>query len=184
MSSPPQSPITVRPASVSEALEIAELGAHVFTVTGGSSIPPRELEAFLASSYTRAAVTKDLEDSHKDIIVATDANERILGFAYLNRASTSSSNSEACIATVQDKAELQRLYVHPSVQGQGIGRQLASRVEDVARERGFKNVWLGVWQENQRAIKAYERWGYRHVGTHDFVIGTLTNTDLVMLKHL
>lgn len=170
---------SVRPGRVSDANNIATLGAHVFTVTFAHSVQPHELEAFLEESYTPTAIRRDLNDESKDVIVAVDAQDQVLGFAYLTRGS-----SEPCVEEVKDKVELQRIYVHPSTQGQGIGRLLASRVEQMAIEQGFKNMWLGVWEENENALRAYEKWGYHKVGDHDFVIGKVVQTDHIMLKSL
>lgn len=172
-------PFSVRPALPSDTDDIAELGAHVFTVTFAHSVQPHELEAFLEESYTTTAITNDLNDESKDVIVAVDADDQLLGFAYLTRGS-----SEPCVDEVQDKVELQRIYVHPSAHGQGIGRLLASRIEQMALDQGFKNIWLGVWEENENALKAYEKWGYHKVGDHDFVIGKVVQTDHIMLKSL
>ncbi|RSL48644.1 hypothetical protein CEP54_012814 [Fusarium duplospermum] len=172
-------PVTVRLASVKDAGRIAELGAHVFTMTFGHSVEPHELEAFLEESYTPSAIMKDIYDDNKDVIVATDGNDRILGFAYLTQGST-----EPCVQHVEKTVELQRIYVHPSAHGEGVGRALERAIENMAQEQGFKNIWLGVWEENPRAIKAYEKWGYAQVGDHDFVIGTVVQTDNIMLKAL
>lgn len=178
-SSSTPNPITIRDAQISDAQTIAELGAHVFSETFAHSVQPHELEAFLEESYTTSAIRKDLQDTTRDVIVAADADDKIVGFAYLTR-----DTSEPCIADVEDKVELQRIYVDTSTHGKGIGGMLAGRIEEMAREQGFKNIWLGVWEENDKARRAYERWGYRQVGDHDFVVGTVVQTDHILLKRL
>jgi ribosomal protein S18 acetylase RimI-like enzyme len=65
-----------------------------------------------------------------------------------------------------------------------VGKLLASSVEKEAKEQGFENLWLAVYEKNQKAIQIYEKLGFKTVGTHDFVIGKETQTDLVMLKPL
>lgn len=172
-------PITIRPASAKDAGRIAELGAHVFTETFGHSVESHELEAFLEESYTPSVIAKDINDHDKDVIVATDANNDILGFAYLTRGTT-----EPCVQGVENIVELQRIYVNPLAHGKGVGRALEEAIVNMAREQGFKNIWLGVWEENLRALKAYEKWGYTQVGDHDFVVGTVVQTDNIMLKAL
>ncbi|KAH6652366.1 acyl-CoA N-acyltransferase [Truncatella angustata] len=169
----------IRKAQLTDANSIAELGAHVFTTTFAHSVQPQELRAFLDESYTVAAIIKDLQDLNRDVILSASREGEILGFAYLTRGS-----SEPCVADVPDKVELQRIYVHPSAHGKGVGRLLANTLEEMAREQGFKSMWLGVWEENTRAIKAYQKWGYKLVGDHDFVIGTVIQTDFIMLKSL
>ncbi|KAK1624354.1 acetyltransferase [Colletotrichum phormii] len=170
---------TLRPASLEDATAISELAAHVFTVTFGHSVEPHELEAFLHEAYSLEAISKDLNDSNKDTILAVDPAGDILGFAMLTRGS-----SDPCIASLDSTVELQRIYMYPKAQGTGAARLLADRLEDMAREQGFKHIWLGVWEENLRAQKAYEKWGYQECGTHDFAIGSVVQTDNIMAKKL
>jgi RimJ/RimL family protein N-acetyltransferase len=54
----------------------------------------------------------------------------------------------------------------------------------MARKMGFKTIWLGVWEENFRAHKVYERFGFRKIGYHDFKIGDCVQTDWIMSKRL
>ncbi|KAH7123506.1 acyl-CoA N-acyltransferase [Dactylonectria estremocensis] len=172
-------PVTIRKAQPHDAASIAKLGAYVFAATFGHSVEAHELQAFLDDSYTVTAVLKDMHDENREIIVATGSEDEILGFSYLTIGST-----EPCLSGVEDAVELQRIYVHPSGHGKGIGGLLSTTIHKMAIERGFKNIWLGVWEENHRALKAYEKWGYRKVGYHDFVIGAVVQRDDIMLKSL
>lgn len=171
--------MATRAAKESDAVAIATLGAHVFTVTFGHSVEPEELQAFLDESYTTECILKDIHDANKDVIVAEGSDGEILGFAYLTRGTT-----EPCVEHLENIAELQRIYVHPSTHGRGVGRVLSMRIEEMAREQGFEHLWLGVWEENNRALGAYKKWGYREVGEHDFVVGSVVQKDLIMQKEL
>ncbi|GKT59658.1 acyl-CoA N-acyltransferase [Colletotrichum tofieldiae] len=170
---------TVRPANLADATAIAALGVHVFSVTFGHSVEPHELQAFLDESYSLEAINKDLKDTKKDTILAIDSTGDILGFAMLTRGS-----SEPCLAHLDGLVELQRIYLYPKAHGTGAGKLLADSLETMARDEGFKYIWLGVWEENHRAKKAYEKWGYKACGTHDFVVGSVTQTDDIMVKKL
>ncbi|KAK0647914.1 Spermidine/spermine N(1)-acetyltransferase [Lasiodiplodia hormozganensis] len=171
--------VRVRPARLSDAAAIAKLGAHVFSVTFGHSVTADELQAYLDKEYTHAAITADLQNPQKDTILAVDAAGEVLGFAVLTRGS-----SEPCVEQLESKVELQRIYVHPDAHGKGVGGRLGRRVEEMAREQGFRWMWLGVWEENFVAQKAYEKWGYEKVGEHDFVVGSVVQTDWIMTKEL
>jgi len=45
-------------------------------------------------------------------------------------------------------------------------------------------VWLGVWEENLKAQRAYERFGFGRAGEHDFVCGECVQTDWILMKRL
>lgn len=179
MTAPTSNPVNIRPATLSDAGPIADLGAHVFTVTFGHSVEPHELDAFLQESYTKEAIASDINNPDKDVIVATNSDDEVQGFAYLTRGST-----EPCVENLEKTVELQRIYVDPNSHGAGVGKALEKTIENMAREQGYMNLWLGVWEENNRAKKAYEKWGYKHVGFHDFTIGSVVQTDDIMVKGL
>jgi ribosomal protein S18 acetylase RimI-like enzyme len=187
--------VHIREASSDEDLAaVAELGSHVFNVTFAHSCSAEEMRAYLDECLSLEAIAKDAADPAKDIIVATTtatttngdeggqdhAQEQVVvGFAQLTRGTT-----EPCLAHVDNLVELQRLYVHPAFHGRRIGRLLAERVEQMAREQGFRNIWLGVWEENLTAHGLYLKLGYRKVGEHVFDVGGNIQTDWVMVKGL
>ncbi|ATZ56154.1 hypothetical protein BCIN_13g00020 [Botrytis cinerea B05.10] len=175
-----QSPILVRNAKLGDAAQVAKLGSFVFSATFGHSVEPHQLQTYLDESYSVTATVADICNPEKDMIVATEQeNEDIIAFALLTRGT-----SEPCVQHLQDAVELQRIYVHPSAHGQGVGKLLADRLENIARDQKFQHIWLGVWEENHRAMKAYEKWGYKKVGEHDFTIGEIVQTDYILMKQL
>jgi ribosomal protein S18 acetylase RimI-like enzyme len=176
----PRPAATVRKAHAADALPITRLGARVFATSFGHSVPAHELQAYLDSAYSLDAIAEDLTNPLKDTIVAVDpTNGDLLGFVLVTRGS-----SEPCVSHLEDTIELQRIYVDSAAHGMGIGGLLSRAADELARQKGFRNMWLGVWEENHNAHKAYERWGYRQVGTHDFAIGTVVQTDYIMAKTL
>jgi len=174
-----QQKIDIRPAQNNDVAKVAELGAHVFSITFGHSIPLPELQAYLDKSYSIDATTKDLEDPMKNMIVARNQKGNIVGFALLTRGTT-----EPCITNLEGTIELQKLYVDPAYHGYGIGKLLANKLEEMAKDQGFRNIWLGVWEENYKAQKVYEKLGYSVIGDHDFTIGEVVQTDLIMYKRV
>lgn len=170
----------LRKATSEDVPFISQLGAHVFAVTFGHSVEAHELQKYLEEAYSNEATLNDILSPSKDMIVAVDPSQgSVIGFALLTRGS-----SEPCIAHLENTIELQRIYVHPDSHGMGIGKLLIQKVEELARDQGFVHMWLGVWEENKKAEKVYERSGYKIVGSHNFVIGGVVQKDWIMLKTL
>lgn len=103
----------------------------------------------------------------------------MIGFVQLTRGTL-----EECVAQKEKPIELQRLYVAQECHGRGVGKALIERAEEMAREQGFATLWLGVWEENFKAQKVYERMGFGKVGEHDFKMGECVQTDWILSKDL
>jgi len=108
-------------------------------------------------------------------------SDHILGFVNLH---TTSSSSEPCMDNADAPIEFQKFYVDLEAHGMGIGRRLSDNAEEWAKEKGYKTVWLGVWEENEKAQKVYKRFGYERVGNHNFALGECIQTDWIMQKSL
>jgi len=145
-------------------------------------MPTADLQTYLTRTFSIPATTSCLQDPLSNTFVAVDSSSSaILGFALMTRELL----PEPCIAHVPAPVHLQRIYVYPHAQGKGVGKLLMQAMEEEAKKQGFENLWLRVYQGNHRAIRVYEKLGFKMVGTHDFVTKTAgVWTDLVMLKSL
>lgn len=63
-----------------------------------------------------------------------------------------------------DDAHLLNISVAASAQGQGVGRGLLAWVDAQAEAHGLASVLLEVRVSNERALRIYERAGYRRIG--------------------
>jgi ribosomal protein S18 acetylase RimI-like enzyme len=45
-------------------------------------------------------------------------------------------------------------------------------------------LWLGVYENNFRAVRFYARWGFLDIGTHIFQFGPEAQVDRVMARTL
>ena len=59
-----------------------------------------------------------------------------------------------------DKLWISMLAVHPAHQGQGAGRFAVRHAEQIAREKGFAQLWIQTTQDNLPAQACYEKLGY------------------------
>ena len=56
------------------------------------------------------------------------------------------------------------LAIHPSFAGMGLGQQLMNEIISFVRQQGFKRVELGVDLINEKALRLYEKMGFKKEG--------------------
>jgi len=84
-----------------------------------------------------------------------------------------------------DKAiEIERIYVLKEFHGKKVGQILYDKAIEVAKNKNAEYVWLGVWEENPRAINFYKKNGFVEFDKHIFKLGNDEQTDIMMKLQL
>lgn len=171
-------PITlIRPATLDDATALADLAALVFRHTYGAAIPTAILDAYLARTFTPAALRQALANDSISYLVATQA-DRLSGYS-----KCAVTPPPTCVQGTKT-VELVNLYVHPAYQGGGIGRQLLQQALQTGVTQQVTALWLCVWRANQRAINFYQRFGFTIVGETEVYVDDVVFADWVMEKAL
>jgi len=167
----------IRRGEARDAVALAELGARTFSDTFLADNDPNDIAAFLAETFSPEKQAAELADAATSYLVA-EIDGALVGYAMLQRG--------VAPACVEGKApiEIARLYVARAQLGRGTGEALMTRCVEHARNAGHDVIWLGVWERNARAIRFYERWGFRAVGQHVFVVGKDPQNDLLLSRAL
>ena len=80
--------------------------------------------------------------------------------------------------------ELKRLYVARAWHGRRVAQALMDAAIDAARARGAQILWLGVWEQNPRAVAFYAKYGFVRVGEQTFMLGADSQTDWLLSRPL
>ncbi len=65
-----------------------------------------------------------------------------------------------------ETCEMKRLYVRPSCRAKGVGRKLAARIIDEAREIGYTRMRLDTVPAMKEAISLYRSIGFKDMGQY------------------
>ena len=132
-----------------------------------------DMQKYLNENLNEEKLKSELENQNSEFYFAEN-NGEILGYLKLNFKDAQTEKVE------ENHFEIERIYVLKAFLGQKIGQILFDKVIEIGREKNLEYVWLGVWEENHRAIKFYEKNGFKFFGKHDFVLGEDVQTDLLM----
>ena len=80
--------------------------------------------------------------------------------------------------------EVERIYVLQKYQGLKAGQALLNKSILLAKEKHLDFIWLGVWENNKKAIQFYEKNNFIVFDKHYFLLGTEKQTDLMMKLNL
>jgi GNAT superfamily N-acetyltransferase len=81
------------------------------------------------------------------------------------------TSDEPMGSVLKDCPNLEDLFVHPDYRSREIGAQLLDAGENLARQRGYTQIGLGVAIDNRRAQSLYIRRGYKDAGFGAYVTG-------------
>src|SRR5262249_19762147 len=152
---------------------LAALGARLFVDAFGPANDADDIRLFLAKTYSPDLQLAELKDPNRVAWIA-EADGVPVGYALERRDSRSPHVS------ARQPAEVQRIYADRAWHGLGVGAALLEACIAQSRAWGCDVLWLGVWEENPRGIAFYEKWGFRRVGEHSFLVGTDSQRDHVM----
>ena len=163
----------IRRAVVEDAALLAELGRQTFAETFAHQNTPEDMEAYLAATFNVEQQTAELVDPRSVFFIA-EVEGQAAGYAKIR-----SGEPEKVIEGPQP-IELVRLYVSKAWLGHGVGQALMNHCIEQAHAMGFRTLWLGVWERNERALNFYRQWGFEEVGAHIFQLGSDPQRDILM----
>ena len=67
-----------------------------------------------------------------------------------------------------DVCEMKRLYLRPEARGKGIGRVLANKITEKAKEFGYKKMQLDTLETMKEAISLYKSIGFKEISPYRF----------------
>lgn len=169
--------IKIRSADLNDTNLIAVLGATTFYEAYREQDESHNLANYIIENFSPAQIRVELADRNSIFFIAY-RDRKAVGYAKLRE------NSKAECVADENTIELQRLYVLPAVYGANTGARLLRRCFAAAKDRNYDSLWLSVWQENKRALRFYEKHGFRQAGTATFVYAEIVGNNLVLKKDL
>ena len=163
----------VRKASLEDIELLQKLGRQTFHETFRDSNTPENLNKYLEENFNFRQLTKELNKQGSEFFIAWQGDAPV-GYLKINTGEAQLEFKKA------DEMEIERIYVLKAFWGKFAGQHLLDFALSLGRKQNLHKVWLGVWEENFRALRFYEKNGFLPFSSHDFIVGDDVQTDILM----
>ncbi|MNF59518.1 Protease synthase and sporulation negative regulatory protein PAI 1 [compost metagenome] len=170
-------PITIIKVTISDINELQKIGRQTFQETFSESNSEENMKSYLEDGFSEEKLTTELNIENSEFYFAKIDNE-VIGYLKVNfgESQTELKDNKAL--------EIERIYVSKEFHGKSVGQLLYNKAIEVAKQKNAEYVWLGVWEENPRAISFYKKNGFVEFDKHIFRLGDDEQTDIMMKLNL
>lgn len=149
------------------------ISRETFIATYAAQNTEENMKNYLSEYFSKPKLASALSDLNTEFYFAKNQNE-IVGYIKLNWGQSQTDLIE------QKGIELERIYVLNKYQGNYIGQFLCEQALQIAKDRDFPFLWLGVWEKNSKAIGFYRKHGFVEFDRHVFKLGDDKQIDIMM----
>lgn len=163
----------IRQANPADAALLSRLGGETFYDAFIAYNREEDIRSYIAQAYHEEKIKENLE---KDNIVyfISFIGEQAAGYLKLIR------NVEVEYLPHQKVLEIEKIYSLKEYIGRGAGKALMQQAIVYAKAEGFDTLFLGVWEENHRAVNFYKNFGFIVSGHRQFQLGERICDDYLM----
>lgn len=153
--------------------QLQKIGRQTFYETFSTGNTEENMTKYLDEAFSTEKLTNELNDNNAEFYFAT-LDEQVIGYLKLNHGQSQTE--------LQDDRglEIERIYVLKDFHGKSVGQLLYNKAIEVAKQKNSNFIWLGVWEENLRAINFYKKNGFVEFDKHIFKLGNDEQTDIMM----
>jgi len=165
--------IDIEKITINDIDQLQKIGRQTFYETFSECNTEENMKSYLESGFSEEKVKTELSDENAEFYFAKNG-EKIVGYLKLNFGQSQTELKD-------DKAlEIERIYVLKEFHGKKVGQILYDKAIEIAKHKKAGYVWLGVWEENPRAINFYKKNGFIEFDKHIFKLGQDEQTDIMM----
>lgn len=169
--------LVISKASLEDLSVLQHIGRETFAETFAAGNTEADMKKYLEESFSDERVKNELNNPESFFFIAWEG-ERAIGYLKVNTGQAQTELRE------ESSLEIERIYVKKAYHGKKVGQLLYEKALEVAQLLHKSSLWLGVWEENPKAIRFYEKNGFIIFDKHLFKVGNDEQTDLLMRKTL
>ncbi|WP_409369145.1 GNAT family N-acetyltransferase [Lysinibacillus sp. 38-6] len=169
--------VTITKCHMENVQVLQEISIETFHDTFSNQNSPDNMKAYMDRAFTIKQLESELANrSSQFYFISVD--KEVAGYLKVNVGDAQSE------IMGNGFLEIERIYIRNKFQKKGLGKCLIDQAIEIAREQNKDNIWLGVWEKNDNAIRFYEKLGFVQTGVHSFYMGDEEQVDIIMTKKL
>ena len=169
--------IDIKRVTLNDINQLQEIGKQTFSETFSAGNTEENMKAYLEEGFSIEKLTAELINKNSEFYFATLDN-KVIGYLKLNFGQSQTELKD------DTALEIERIYVLKEFHGKKVGQLLYEKALQIAKQTSAAYVWLGVWEENPRAISFYKKNGFVEFDKHIFKLGNDEQTDIMMKLQL
>jgi len=164
----------IRPTKGTELEKLYTISVQTFKETFEAKNTKDNMDIYLKHKLSKRKLNAEFSDRNTYFYFAY-CDEVLVGYLKLNFKKAQRK------AVLKGKAyEIERIYILKAHHGRGLGTYLFNKAIEIGKGKGYKLMWLGVWEFNHKALKFYEKKGLKAFDSHTFQLGNESQTDILM----
>jgi diamine N-acetyltransferase len=165
--------IEIEKVTLNDIDKLQKIGRQTFQETFSESNSEKNMKNYLEEGFSKEKLTAEINDENSEFYFVIIHSE-VIGYLKINfgESQTELKDSKAL--------EIERIYVLKEFHGKRVGQLLYDKAILIAKQKKTEYVWLGVWEENPRAISFYKKNGFVEFDKHIFKLGEDEQTDIMM----
>lgn len=168
--------ILIQQVALEDIKQLQAISKQTFCEAFSSENTEENMKQYLASAFSIEQLSKELAEKKSEFYFAK-LGHQIIGYLKINTGQSQTEMEENAL-------EIERIYVLKDFYGKKVGQLLYEKAIALAQQIKVDYVWLGVWEENPRAIRFYEKNGFKAFDKHVFKLGDDEQIDLMMKLYL
>lgn len=169
--------VQIKQIGIQDVVALQTIARQTFSETFTDYNSPENLNKYLDEKFSIEKLTAELSNPSSSFYFAQIGDE-IVGFLKTNVSDAQTELKDL------NAFEIERIYVLQAYHGKKVGQLLFDKALQEARKTTCNYVWLGVWEENHRAIRFYSKNGFVKFDTHIFKMGDDEQLDWMMKKDI
>ncbi len=142
--------ITTQKTHLDDVHQLQAIGKQRFFATFSDTSSAEDMTRYLEKGFSLDKLSTELQNRDSEFYF-TKQNDQTIGYLKLN--------FELSQTEFQDNKamEIERIYVLDKFHGKKVGLTLYNRALEIAQQRNIDYIWLGVWENNFKALNFYSK---------------------------